>query len=296
MMDTLQVLIFTPTYDNGLCPETVASIVGQQSHHWLTWELGRCNPYPGRDLRNVLAQYTYARELCLRGPYDAMLTVEHDMILPHYALRALCETPAPVVYGTYMLRHGEPVLNAWQYIGSAGLGMSLDKYPAELRQYQQAGVGRVSGCGFGCTLIRRQVLEAIPFRASTSVYHAPDMPFALDCVRLGITQLARFDVRCGHIHKGVILETENKSEGSKETVTVTALQSVNVMTEDGSKSLIEGETYEMAPDKAKELESLGYVKMASGPQASGGKAGPEATGSGGQWQDPTAPKVPRKPV
>lgn len=219
-------------------------------------------------MRNVLAQYSYARELCLRGPYDAMLTVEEDMILPHYAVRALCDTPAPVVYGTYMLRHGEPVLNAWQYIGTAGLGMSLDKYPAELRRFQQAGVGRVSGCGLGCTLIRRQVLEAIPFRASTAVYQAPDMPFALDCVRLGITQLARFDVRCGHIDKGVILET--KSEGSTaETVTVSCIQSVNVMVDGESMSLMEGESYEMAPAKAQELASLGYVEVS-------GKAGPKA--------------------
>jgi hypothetical protein len=39
--------------------------------------------------------------------------------------------------------------------------------------------------------------------------NAPDMPFALDCVRTGITQLARFDVQCGHMHEGNILEISN---------------------------------------------------------------------------------------
>src|SRR4030095_12526491 len=209
MIERLHLLIFTPTYEDGLRPETVASIVAQQTHHWLTWEIGRCNPYPGRDMRNVLAQYSYARDLCLKEPYDALLTVEHDMVLPSHAVQALCDTPAPVVYGTYLLRHGQPVLNAWQYIGQNGLGMSLDRYPAELNKYQQMGVGRVSGVGFGCTLIRRQVLEQVPFRADGSSGHAPDLPFALDCVRLGITQLARFDVKCGHIHEGEILDVEN---------------------------------------------------------------------------------------
>jgi hypothetical protein len=293
MIERASVLIFTPTYAGGLRHETVASIVGQQTHHWLTYEIGRCNPYPGRDMRNVLAQYSYAREMCLRGPYDALLTVEHDMTLPPHAVRALCDTPAPVVYGTYMLRHGEPVLNAWQYIGTMGLGMSLgrDEYKAELGRYTRDGIGRVSGCGFGCTLIRRSVLETVPFRQDGSD-HAPDMPFALDCVRKEILQLARFDVRCGHIDRGTTLEIESKSNG--DTVTVTCLQSVNVIAEGGGMSLIEGETYEMAPDKAKELESLGYVKIGGAAPRSEGTFGEEPGPEGSPL--PGAPRVPRKPV
>jgi hypothetical protein len=295
MIERASVLIFTPTYAGGLRHETVGSVVGQQTHHWLTYEIGRCNPYPGRDMRNVLAQYSYAREMCLRGPYDALLTVEHDMILPPHAVRALCDTPAPVVYGTYLLRQ-EGILNAWQYIGTMGLGMSLgrDEYKAEYQRFREAGVGRVSGCGFGCTLIRRSVLETVPFRQDGSD-HAPDMPFALDCVRKEILQLARFDVRCGHIHKGATLEIESKSNG--ETVTVTCLQSVNVMTEGGGMSLIEGETYEMKPEKAKELADLGYVKV-GGSKGEGGATSTRIGDAGDEQPTgyPTAPKVPRKPV
>jgi hypothetical protein len=284
MIDRASVLIFTPTYDNLLRHETASSIVAQQTRHWLTWEIGRCNPYPGRDMRNVLAQYSYAREMCLSGPYDALLTVEHDMILPVHAVQALCDTPAPVVYGTYPLRP-EGVLNAWRFEGTSGLGMSLQRYPAELQRYRADGVGRVSGCGFGCTLIRRSVLEAIPFRQDGSD-HAPDMPFALDCVRKEVLQLARFDVRCGHIDKGVILETQKS--GSEGMVTVTCVQSVNVIVEGGGMSLIEGETYEMTPEKAKELEALGYVEMGSKTPAP--RSGEQAPGMG---ELPTAPKVPR---
>jgi len=86
MIDRAQILIFTPTYGDLLRPETVASVVAQRTHHWITWEVGRCNPYAEGDIRNVLAQYSYARELCLSGPYDALLTVEHDMVLPAHAL------------------------------------------------------------------------------------------------------------------------------------------------------------------------------------------------------------------
>jgi hypothetical protein len=288
MIDRIHLLVFTPTYDNGLRHETVASVTGQQTRHWLTWEIGRCNPYPGRDLRNVLAQYNAAREMCLRGPYDALLTVEHDMVLPPHAVQRLCDTPAPVVYGTYLLRQ-ESVLNAWQYIGTAGLGMSLDKYPAELRKYREDGVGRVSGCGFGCTLIRRQVLEGVPFRGSPTEFYAPDMPFALDCVRKEIVQVARFDVRCGHIHREVILEQQ--SDGSATKVTVTCIQSVNVLVDGGGVSMIEGETYQMAPDKAQELAALGYVEVG---KESAAKALVPTRAGDEPSLEASHPKVPRR--
>jgi hypothetical protein len=271
MTDRLHLLIFTPTYDNGLRSETVRSIVAQQTAHVLTWDIGRCNPYPGRDMRNVLTQYNTAREMCLSGPYDAMITIEHDMVIPPHAVRALCDTPAPVVYASYPLRP-DGVLNTWQYVDTRGLGMSLQRYPAELYRYRQAGVGRVSGVGFGCTLIRRQVLEEISFRTDY-FEHAPDMPFAHDCVRKEILQLARFDVECGHIHKGATLEINSEGTGM---VTVKCIQPVNILVNGGGVALNEGDVLELPPEQAKELASLGYVELA--------KPGAE----------PTAPKVPRK--
>jgi hypothetical protein len=238
-------------------------------------------------MRNVLSQYNTAREMCLSGPYDGLVTIEHDMVLPLHAIQALCDTPAPVVYASYPLRP-DGVLNTWRYEGTRGLGMSLGRpqYQVELRKCREAGVGRVSGVGFGCTLIRRQVLEVIPFR-SDLFEHSPDMPFALDCVQNEILQLARFDVQCGHmVSKGVTLEIQDKSDG---LVTVNCIQSVNVIVNGGGMALIEGESYEMLPDNAKELASLGYVEI--------GEASPKARKpSMGDVGDEhiAAPKVPRK--
>jgi hypothetical protein len=289
MIDRIWLLIFTPTYDKLLRHETVASLVAQQTRHWLTWEIGRQNPYPtgsqGRDMRNVLAQYNYAREMCLSGPYDALLTVEHDMVLPPHAVQALCDTPAPVVYGTYTLRHGGQVINAWQYIGQQGLGMSLNRYPDELRALARAGVGRVSGVGFGCTLLRRQVLERVPFRSDTG-NHAPDMPFALDCVRLGITQLARFDVRCGHIHEGVILEQEQRGPTAK----VKVKQAVNILLDGGGVSLMEGDELELPIDQAMQLADLGHVDMVAAAPATAAPALQETETQDGNPQGAAVPK------
>lgn len=197
---TPHLLIVTPVTPGGLRPETVASIVAQQTSHLVTWQISRCNPYPPPDVRNVLAQYSYAREQTLRGPYDALIAIEQDIIVPPHALATLWEDGAAVVYGTYMLRHGMPVINALRHDSPINLGMSLSLYSGALAQASKAERVEVSGVGFGCTLIRRHVLEAIPFRQDESG-NAPDMPFARDCLQAGIEQIARFDVACGHIHR-----------------------------------------------------------------------------------------------
>ena len=49
----------------------------------LDWVVSKDNPYPVPDHRNVLAQYRVARERCISEGYDALLTVEHDMVLPN---------------------------------------------------------------------------------------------------------------------------------------------------------------------------------------------------------------------
>ena len=119
-------LVFTPTWETGagqyaIHPECEAAIKAQRMG-WpgqLDWCIGNENPYPIGDHRNVLAQYAKARALLLADDYyDALLTVEHDNVLPDAVVaRRMWETPADVVYAPYQLRHGAGCLSTWQYIG-----------------------------------------------------------------------------------------------------------------------------------------------------------------------------------
>jgi hypothetical protein len=105
-------------------------------------------------------------------------------------------------------------------------------------------------------------------------------------------QLARFDVRCGHIDRGVILETQ--SEGGAGKVTVTCVQPVNIIVDGGGVSLQEGDEIALSPEQAQWLASQGYVEMSkprAAPRSAGGDAGDEQP-----MGNPMAPKVPRKPV
>ena len=254
-MATSRLLAFTPTFDDALRPETVASVVRQRWDGEMVWEVGRRNSFPPPDIRNVFEQFRRARERTLAGGYDALLTVEHDMVLPPDAVERLWAVDADVVYGVYLLRHGSNVVNALEASQGRNIGMSLTFAPRLLAKAQRADVVEVSGVGFGCTLMRRAVLEHIPFRPDGEDGQAPDIPFATDCLRAGVRQMAHFGVQCGHVEEGKVLQV---AQEINERVRVTALQTVTVT---GPQRLEAGQTYMLEPTLAGELARAGYVRV-----------------------------------
>lgn len=177
------------------------SVTEQAFSGKLFWRIDTENPYQLGDHRNVLAHYQRARTLTLDSGYDALLTVEHDMILEPGTVQALADTDADVVYAPYLLRYFR-FLSAWSYIGDEELGPSLTQRPDELAAARAAGTWRVSGIGHGCTLIRRHVLERLEFHSLPKIGHCPDLPFAIDCLRAGFLSLARMDFPAVHLQDG----------------------------------------------------------------------------------------------
>lgn len=251
-------LIFTPTHENGPDPRCVES-VSQQTYtdhtHEVSW---LTDPLPGRNFANVVRQYQRAWQMALEGGYEALLTVEHDMILPSHAAETMLATDAPVVYGLYMLRHGTPTLNAWRYEGNRNMGMSLSLYPKEVREARARGWARVSGVGWGCTLIRREVLERMAVRGSE--HDAGDSAFATDCIRADIKLIARFDVECGHIKPdGLVLWPHELGGGI--VARVYAMQNVVANANGQTLAIKQGHYYSLPLDVAAELSRAGYVRI-----------------------------------
>lgn len=264
----VRVLAFTPTYGAGPRQEMLASVRAQvfagQLIHYVSWH----NPFPAPDIRNVLAQFTRGREMALEGGFDALWTVEHDMLVPPDALQKLYDTPAGVVYGVYLFRHGTPVLNTLLHYGPGArnigesLSLPVNRNERE-RIIKQRGPYEVSGVGFGCTLIRRDVLKQIPFRPSEDGICAPDIPFATDCLRAGIRQMAHFGVICGHWDGQRWLMPIG---GMKEMTRVRALQNVYVALSGGTQELIAGMEYDLPSDELYEIVRAGFVTVIEDPK------------------------------
>lgn len=281
-----RVLVFTPTYGGLLEPETVKSIAAMRFDgfdHVISEE----NPYPGRDMRNTLFQFLKGRRLALEGGYDALLSVEHDMIVPADALEKMWDTDAGVVYGAYQFRHKSTLINLFRYEGAHDIGMSLSRYKRDLQYARRIGWIRVSGAGFGCTLFRRSVLEAVPFR---STGNAPDMPFATDCVQRGIRQVGRTDVVCGHIDrvwaKRTLWPFDERSIGM--AIKVIALQSVTILDDGKAVAMEVGQEYIIGETAAEEFTRAGFVRVID-------RNGARETATAEKRETATAPAAKRKP-
>jgi hypothetical protein len=256
-----KILAFTPTYGTGPQTETLASVQAQTLRN-LTHEVSWANPYQGGDMRNVLAQFQRGRQLALEGGYAALWTFEHDMRCEPDALQALWDTGAQVAYGVYVLRHGAAVLNAWEWLGegSVNIGESLSLHPDRLTKARRQEVTQVGGVGFGCTLIRRETLERIPFRSGGDGSEAPDMPFAVDCIRAGVRQVAHFGVLCGHWDGERWLEPFEAHDA--QLVRVRVHQNVTVRVGGETRVLAAGQEYELPERRALlELQRAGYVAL-----------------------------------
>jgi hypothetical protein len=251
----MKILIFTPTYGDAMRPETPASVKAQVFAGKVKHEISKHNPFPGQNMRNVLAQYERGRARALAGDYDALLTVEHDMLLPPDALQKLWDTGAPVAYGVYLLRHGVAVLNAWELVGPRNMGESLSLHPDRLARAMRQQIVPVSGVGFGCTLIRREVLERIPFRSGGDGTEAPDMPFALDCLHSDTLQVAHFGVLCGHWDGSGWLQPFTAGASAR----VRANANVTVRNGQETLKMTAGQEYEIVAGEVRDLVRAGYV-------------------------------------
>jgi hypothetical protein len=137
--------------------------------------------------------------------YDKAWILEEDMIAPKDALKKLLEVDAPVVSGYYMLRHGNPSSNI--FLGMTGVSKAKDL----ARMYPNDETIETVGGAMGCLLLDRSVLENCSFILKENC--APDTDFMAWCVRNKIKQMARLDVKCGHIRAdGKVLYPDNTNE------------------------------------------------------------------------------------
>jgi hypothetical protein len=151
----------------------------------------------------VTRKYQELQRKFLSGPWDCLLTVEQDMLIPPDALERLSRLVsdgADVAYSLYVWRYKE------QHWWSAHPRLRVDEgvpyfwslthQPEEARRLW-GQVVLVEGLGFGCTLISRHALVRLPFRQANE-HHSQDTAFALDCRAEGLIQVADLGCVCGH--------------------------------------------------------------------------------------------------
>ena len=168
-------------------PHPIDYVFGRQDHKPLHKEAA---------YNEITDKFNRARDIALNGDYDAMLTVESDVILPPLALERMSRVDADVVYGLYVSRHGNH-----QWLAASRLDERTADYLSDDLEFCRQAWGEVVdtvGVGMGCTLIHRPVLERIRFRRREGLL-ANDWYFALDCQTTGFKQAHDLGVVCGHM-------------------------------------------------------------------------------------------------
>ena len=74
-------------------------------------------------------------------------------------------------------------------------------WPGAFEDWEQGDLIKADGVGMGCTLIRRHVMERLPFRCPNPVV-CNDWYFLVDCQAEGFTQAHDCGIACGHIDDG----------------------------------------------------------------------------------------------
>lgn len=195
----MRILAFTPTNPNEpyIWPRTVTSThraIKAFQGGPVDWVIGyHDNPYPdGYD--NITHNYNRAVRMALDGGYDALLTIECDMVIPVDAIDGLMACDSDIAYSLYVWRHGMRNWSAYTEVAEM-YGRTLSDEPDAARAAWGTIID-VAGVGLGCTLIRRDALRHLNLRHSQ--YAACDWYLAVDAQAAGLTQRANLAIVCGH--------------------------------------------------------------------------------------------------
>lgn len=146
-------------------------------------------------VRNLVAHYT------IKNGYDYVFCVDSDIILPQDALVKLLSHQKDIVSGVYIQRR--PGLTIPEVYIDNEHGGADNAHPDTLRG---SGIIEVAGCGFGCVLVSRKVLEDVGYPQFT--YHSSidfdntvseDVDFCMKAKAKGYKVYVDCAIKCGHI-------------------------------------------------------------------------------------------------
>jgi hypothetical protein len=228
----MKILCFTPLHpEYGIKEQSLDSIMALEHDNVLDRHFaGNDHPYD-KPFEDVLHQHNKARKMLLDGDYDALLSVEADMIIPSDTVGRLIECNADIAYGLYIWRtkrfrrwSAYKTITLW-----GGESVSLNHDGEDARE-AWGNIIDVEGLGMGCTLIHRAVMEKVEFRLHdgrpdwiASEYGeqfktlgidpyrerkgmvADDWLLAMDAKHHGFTQRNNCNVVCGHIDGNIVI-------------------------------------------------------------------------------------------
>jgi FkbM family methyltransferase len=188
-----KILIAIPTARN-IEPETFKSIYNLEVPDGYETVFQYFYGYNIDQVRNLIADWV------VKG-YDYLFSVDSDIAFPPDTLKKLLAHNKDMVSGLYIQRKpGLHILEVYEHNSHGG----VSNIPYE--KLVGRGLVEIASCGFGCVLIKAEVMRAIPyphFKYHSAIDHrntvSEDVDFCRKALGAGFKIWADTDIHCRHI-------------------------------------------------------------------------------------------------
>lgn len=189
-----KILAAIPTAKN-IEPDTFKSIYDLDIPDGYEMEFQYFYGYRIDQIRNLIAHHTI-----MRG-FDYLFSIDYDIKLPKFALVKMLAEDKDIISGVYIQRRHEAKIPELYRLNQSG-GMSTLK----IEEVQNNNVIEIDGCGFGCVLVKMDVLKTIGYPQFK--YHdtidfqytlSEDVDFCFKAKQKGYKLYADCSIKCDHI-------------------------------------------------------------------------------------------------
>lgn len=198
----MKLLIAIPTLDY-IHRKFVESLTGLVKHLSLNTDIDFDICYEGCTLVYISRDNLVKKAIA--GKYDRVLWLDADMVFEPDIFDRLLETGKDFVTGLYMGRHGQNLPCVFDTIVPPKRKHSID---------WRNDIEQIEGCGFGCVLIKTDILEHVYETYGTcfrpTIDFGEDIAFCDRALKLGYSIWEANNVLVGHIAQCVVHPREDK--------------------------------------------------------------------------------------
>jgi len=135
----------------------------------------------------------------LQGEYTHLFWVDSDVVLPKDALKKLLAENKDIISGVYVSPFNYPRLPTIVHPVAYKLTHSEElRLPLQSSEIKQGEIKEMHSVGFGCCLIKREVLEKVPLRRIPETTSTEDILFCVDARKKGYKTFLHAGVLCKH--------------------------------------------------------------------------------------------------
>tara|TARA_Y100000114_G_scaffold156344_1_gene183216 strand:+ start:3099 stop:3854 length:756 start_codon:yes stop_codon:yes gene_type:complete len=153
-------------------------------------------------LFHINDSHNQCRDFLLKNNYDYMFHLETDLFPPIDVIERLMFHDRDVISGTYDIFHGEErklmIQEDEEYDKSIRSYRKISYAEERESLFYNGKINKVYHAGIGCVLIKKHVIEKIPFRIVDNTMFHSDTWFSTDLSNLDIPYFVDSTIMCKH--------------------------------------------------------------------------------------------------